>query len=515
MTNKKRKTNKLDFSPVAMIMLLILAIMLISSTLSLFGFEAQKAIVTSTQNVNEPYIVEMQLTTIKNIFTVDGFKFMIKNVVLNLGSFQPFINVIIIMIGVGVAEASGYFRALFSKFKKIKLTKITFWVLLISILSTFFGEYNYILLFPIIALLYKHANKNPFLGIVTAFIGMTVGFAAGGLADYNDLLLGIKTQVAANIIGNNVYMVTTSSTIYIMIGTTIFLSLVGTMVMEKFLFHKFDNKGIANEEEDFEVSKKGFLVSNIVFLLMFFGVIYSIIPGYPMSGSLLDTAKSNYLQQLMADGSAFKDGFFFIVASVITIGSLTYGIYSKKIINNHVFTKSLSSGFKNAGQLIVIMFFSAQMVAILNWTNLGEVVAAKLVDMFGTLEFSGLPLVITFILMVALITLILPSTLEKWQVISPIAVPLFMRSNITPDYTQFVFLVSDSIGKLITPLFIYFLIMLGFLEKYKKDDESFSAFGTLGKMMPTILVMVGLLILITLSWYIIGLPIGPGVYPTI
>ena len=113
-------------------------------------------------------------------------------------------------------------------------------------------------------------------------------------------------------------------------------------------------------------------------------------------------------------------------------------------------------------------------------------------------------------------TILIPSAVEKWELISPLIVPLMMRSNLTPSFTQLIFRVADGIGKCITPFFAYYMITLAFLEKYNtKDNVKITVFGTLKLIFPTILLFLGLWLLILLGWYIIGLPTGPSIYPAL
>ena len=75
---------------------------------------------------------------------------------------------------------------------------------------------------------------------------------------------------------------------------------------------------------------------------------------------------------------------------------------------------------------------------------------------------------------------------------------------------------ADGIGKSITPMFAYFIVMLAFLEKYNNDKKvQISIFGTIKQILPTVLLMTGLWILIIVLWYIIGIPIGVGVISTL
>ena len=131
------------------------------------------------------------------------------------------------------------------------------------------------------------------------------------------------------------------------------------------------------------------------------------------------------------------------------------------------------------------------------------------------MEFTGIPLIIVMFVLIVLISFLIPDAVTKWQIGAPILVPLFMKANITPDFTQFVFKAADSVGKGITPFFIYFVVMLAFLEKYNdKETNKITVFGTLKLLMPTIVLFAVTWILILIGWFIIGIPIGPETNPT-
>ena len=119
-------------------------------------------------------------------------------------------------------------------------------------------------------------------------------------------------------------------------------------------------------------------------------------------------------------------------------------------------------------------------------------------------------------LFVIIMSIFIPSTSGKWIIASPIVVPLFMRSNITPDFTQFVFQIGDSIGKGLTPLYAYFIIMIGFMHKYLNEGEETLSITKTMKMISPIVLMIGLVwVLIISLWFMSGLPIGINGFSTL
>lgn len=508
MKKKKQKKQK-SLGSVSIIMWLTFAILILSSVLSLLGLQGSKTYIGNDS-------LETSLVVIKNIFSLDGIKFIIGNAVTNFVKFKPLTIMIISLTGIGICEKSGLLNAIFFKLKNVKFEIVIFFTFLLGIVSTIIGEYSYMFLIPFVGLMYKYLNRNSVLGIMIAFIGITIGYGTGIMANYDDCLLGMLTEASANLNVDPNYKYDLLSNIYIMIVSTFVLAFIGTITINRFLVPKFPKKQIY-ENEVLYTSKKGMLFSNITFIISILVVVYMCLDvKLPGAGILLDKSSSNYLMKLFGGTSPFREGIVIIITFIMMLCGFVYGKISGNIKNSHEYSLGLSKNFENLGLMFVLMFFTSQMVAILDWTNLGEVISVRLVDFISSISLSGLPLIIIFIFIVIIMSLLIPDTVTKWNLLSPVVVPLFMRSNITPDFTQFIFKVADGIGKSVTPLFIYFIIMIAFLEKYKNDEnEQISIFKTMKLMMPTILILSLTWILFIVVWYVVGLPIGVGTYSTI
>ena len=100
-----------------------------------------------------------------------------------------------------------------------------------------------------------------------------------------------------------------------------------------------------------------------------------------------------------------------------------------------------------------------------------------------------------------------PSTITKWNLIAPVYVPLLMRANISPSFTQTIFLMADSVGKLFSPIYVYLLVAIGFIYKYDSDGN-IGIMSTIKKIMPVISIIAVTWLVIIIGWYLLGLPIG-------
>ena len=196
-----------------------------------------------------------------------------------------------------------------------------------------------------------------------------------------------------------------------------------------------------------------------------------------------------------------------IIVGLGIICSYIYGRISGNIRNSNDVTYSLTRSFENTGYIFVLLFFTSIMLGLLEWSNIGNVIATNIIDFVGTLNFSGISLIFIVFLVVIIISIIIPSAVTKWNVIAPIFVPLLMRANITPQFAQVIFSAADAVGKLFSPIYIYLIIAIGFLYKHDSNKNT-SIFSTMKKMMPAILLLALIYFVIIIGWYLIGLPLG-------
>ncbi len=500
------KKNKIMLGPVITIIAMILVIIGVSAIASIINIQGE---VTTISNGS----LETSTKTVKSLFSMEGFKYIFSSPVQSFNTFKPLILLIISIMAISIGKSSGLLKAFFIKFRKLKPAVVTFITLFIGIISSFFGEYGYIVLIPLVAVIYSYMGKNSSLGILTVFIGITIGYGAGLVFNYDDYQLGLLTKAAATISVDEDYVFNAWSNSFIMMASAIILTIVGTIIIESFLKPRIKEPVV--EEEDLKLSKKGLVFSTIAFVILVVIFIYMIIPGLPGSGILLDMKQTDYVAQLLGGSAPFTDAFIFMLLIIMMVCSGIYGHFSKNITNTNDYSVGLSKEFDNLGYLFVLMFFVSLLVSILNWTNLGEVFAAWLVSLTSGLEFTGIPLIILMFVVIIVISFLIPDATTKWQIASPVLVPLFMKANMTPDFTQFIFKAADSVGKGLTPFFIFFIVMLAFLEKYNnKEVHKITVFGTLKLLIPTVLLLAVTWLLILIGWFIIGIPIGPHTYPT-
>ena len=497
----RRVRNRKTLGPIVIMMILSFVIMILSFIFSKLGLQAV---------LTEVGTSETTIVTVNNIFSREGIQYIFGEAVSNFKNIAPLIYVAISLIAVSILEASGLLKHIFSVFKGIKPSIITFLVLFLSIISTLALDYGYAVLIPLVAVLYKNLNRDPKVGIMTVFLGITAGYGAGFLYNYEDIALGALTKQSAIGIIND-YSFDRWSMSFITTVSTLILSIVGTMAVEKF----FPKKTKKFENEELIVSTKALKATAIVFGVMLLTAIYAIIPGLPLSGFLLSPEKVGYMDKLFAPTSPFREGILVLFVFVSLVCGYVYGNVSRNIKNTREYNSAIADAFKGTGFIFAGLFFASIMLGILEWTNISTVLSLKIINLFNNVKMTGVFLIMLMFIVFVLVTMLNPTTISNWTLISPIFVPLAIRANISPAFAQMIFKAADSIGKCITPFYVYLIVMLGFLYKYDNDGEELELFGTMRKMLPAVLWMAMAWIIIIIGWNLLGLNIGINTYPTL
>lgn len=498
---KKKKKNFFQ-GALSTILIMCVVVMFLSFIFSLFGFEGYETYISNNN-------LESSLVTVNNIFSVNGFKYIFTNSITNFKLFEPLVLLIISLIGVSIADTSGMLDSVFLPLRKIKGSFLSFLVILLGVCVTFFGNYSYVMLFPLIALLYKKIGKSPILGILTVFLGITLGYGTGIMFNYDSYVLGSLTQASAIVEVDKDYTFSLVSTEFIMVISTFVISIVLSHLIEKRISVYFKKHEVVISENKF--SYPVFVLFGILILIL----VYMIIPGLPFSGLLLDSGSVRYIDKLFGSNSPFSNSFICIFSLILAVCGLFYG-YLNGVKSSDVYTKGINKTFDGLGYLFVLMFCASQLQGLIEWTNIGTVLGTRMIDFMSNLQLSGAFLIIIFFIIVVIMSILIPSTSAKWILASPVVVPLFMRSNITPDFTQFVFQIADSVGKGLTPVFAYFIVMIGFMQKYVSDDDrSINIVDTLKMTLPITLIIGLVWIAIIVLWFISGMPIGINGFSTL
>lgn len=168
----------------------------------------------------------------------------------------------------------------------------------------------------------------------------------------------------------------------------------------------------------------------------------------------------------------------------------------------------MGEAIKDMSSYIVLIFAAAQFISYFNWSNLGTWVAVNSAEYLTSIDMTGIPVVIGFVLLTAVLNLIIFSGSAQWALMAPIFIPMFMLLDYNPAFIQAAYRIADSSTNIITPLNPYILIVLAFMREYDKK----AGIGTLiSLMLPYSLIFLGVWIVLLLIFAFTGIPFGPGV----
>lgn len=501
---------KIVLHPIMSFLILILITICMSGLLSLFDITSTYSTV-NTKN----YSLETTMVAVENLFSLRGIKYIFSNTVSNFASFTPLSMLLITLLGIGIMDKTGFLDTLFYVLtRKLRKNVVTFMLVLICILSSIVGDISYIVLIPISALLFKYGKRNPQAGIITAFASISSGIGLNIFLSSVDSNLLTYTTSAANILKEG-YTINSASFFIIMIVAIIALSFIITNITEKNIIPRLGKYELDEEEEKYVSKKelKGLSISLIIggiYLLIF---IYNIIPGLPFSGNLLDYSQKLYIDKLFGYNSFFNSGFVFVITMLFFILGLVYGIATKKIKNQRDVCDDLSHSLDAMGKVLVLIFFASTFISILKYSNIGTLLTSTFAKIISTTTFTGLPLIILVFILTAISTLLLPASINRWAILSPVVVPVLMNSGISPEFAQIIFRAGESITYLLTPVMAYFVIYLAYMELYNQDKKGTGLFSSLKHMIPYSLGNLAMWLIIIIIWYLVSIPLGIGASP--
>ncbi len=436
----------------------------------------------------------------RSLLSAEGIRWIYTNVESNFVKFPPLGLVLVIMIGIGVAEGSGLFNVLVKQLvigapKRL----ITYAVIIAGIFSHLASEVGYVILIPLGAMIFHALGRHPMAGFAAAFCGVSAGFGSNFLIGSVDPILAGLSTSAAQIIDPDMY-INPLVNYFFMVVSAIMVTIVGGWITEKIVeprLGKYEGNEAALKIEGLSpIEKKGLKwagYATVIFIaLMALAVV-------PKNGILRDPVTGDVLR------SPFFSGIVVALMLLFMVPGMVYGIIVGTIKSDKDVIKHMTSSMKGLASYIVLVFFAAQFIYWFNYSNLGLILAIKGAGFLKGIGFTGLPLIICFILLSAFLNLFMGSASAKWAILAPVFIPMFMLLDFHPGLTQASFRIGDSVSNVITPMMSYFALIVTYAQKY---DEKYGIGTIISLMIPYTLIFLLAWIVIITIWVITGLPLG-------
>lgn len=492
----ERVGNKLP-DPVTLFLALAVIVVLISALCKVLGVSA----INPTNN---------KAVEVFNLLSADGLRYLWSHVISNFSGFAPMGMVLVAVVGASVAEKSGFLIALMRRF----LGRATGWIvsgviIFLGINLNVAGDAGFIVLPPLAAVLYMSIGRHPVLGLYIGFASVAAGFCANIMLGLSDALAYGFTEPAARMI-DPAYTGSIAINWYFLIVSCIILTIVGTILTEKVMVHRFpiSKEELAKYEFDesagqlTDKQKKG-LRAAIISIVIF--IAFVILCAIPIGGNNAILADKN--GSISAGGAPFTKGIVFTVTLALMIPGIAYGVTTGKYTGCKSVWDDITKGFEEMGNYVFMCFFISIFTNFFAVSNLGTILAIKGAEFLKNAGITGVPLMIGLIILSSIVNIFIGSASAKWAILAPIFVPMMMLMGYNPAITQVVYRIGDSITNPLSPLFYYLPVLLGFARKY----DSRIGFGTVvTNMLPYSLSFALAWILQVAVWVMLNLPLGPG-----
>jgi aminobenzoyl-glutamate transport protein len=420
----------------------------------------------------------------------------------NYTGFAPLGIVLVAMLGIGIAEQSGLVHAVI-RLLVLNSPKhlLTFVMVFAGILSNVASDVGYVLLIPMAGVIFLAVGRHPIVGMAAAFAGVSGGFSANLALGTVDPLLAGLSQEAARIL-DPAYEVNPTANYYFMVASTFVIALAGTFVTDKIVEPRLGKYAgtINQQEQSFDkLSKKeirGLLYAGLAFLLILIVTLIGIIP----ENGFFRGTDGGILSSPLIKG---------VVAMLFVSAGLcgaVYGLSTGVFKNDADIMNGMAKSMKSLATYLVLVFFAAQFVAYFKWSNLGIILAVKGASFLMSANIGLIPLMILFILFSAAINMLMGSASAKWAILAPIFIPMFMIMGYSPELSQVVYRIGDSVTNVISPMMSFFVLIIAFFQKY----EPKAGVGTIiATMVPYSIVFLIIWILLLVVWLLLGIPLGP------
>lgn len=449
-----------------------------------------------------------ETVVVQNLLSGDGLAMAVSTAIDNFATFGPMGTIVAVIMGVAIAERTGFLSAAMKvSVSRVPVSWVVFAVAFAGTVSHVASAAAYIILVPLGGLAFRAVGKSPILGVVVAYTSIASGYDASPVPTPNDAIFAGITTEAARIIDPSAY-VSPVSNWFFNIASSLLLAVVITLVTNLVLAKRPDldadpdamGEGGLDDVAGLELSSRdrsalrAALLTGLIAILVVVAVVLP--PSSPLRGEGGSLTESPFL-----------DGIAAIVAVLFALVGIVYGWRSGAVTSAGDVPRLMAEGVRQMAPVLVLFFAIAQFLAYFDWTHIGDVIAVNSAE---ALESTGVPIWVVFLAILALLSLVnvlVTSGSAMWALAAPIVVPMLMLLDVPAETTQALFRIADSGSTAITPMSPYFIMALGFLQRYRKG----AGIGTLASYtLPLAVCMTVAWTLLFFAWWALGIPLGPG-----
>jgi aminobenzoyl-glutamate transport protein len=442
---------------------------------------------------------------VNNLLTGGSLATFLSGMVKTFTGFAPLGVVLVAMLGVGVAEHSGFINAGLKLLLKVTpQALLTPSIILIAIVSHTATDAGYVLVIPLAGIIYFAMGRHPVAGIAAAFAGVSGGFGANFVPSGIDPLLQSFTQSGAQIIQPDI-QINPLNNWFFTSASSLFIVLLGWYITDKIIEPRLKDTKVETAEGDelpqfdeiTSKDKKSFMIASLVMVL---GLVLLY-----FSASATNSPLRAPDGQLSSFSAPLMQSIVPLIFLLFIIPGAVYGFLSGTFKTSKDMIDAMTKAMNSMAYYIVMAFFCALFIDAFSKSNIGALMAIEGAEMLKAAALPSWLTIIGIIILTGIVNLFVGSSSAKWGLLAPIFVPMLMQLGISPDLTQAAYRVGDSTSNIVTPLMPYFPLVVVYCQRYVKS----TGIGTLiSIMLPySIALMIGWTLFL-LAYWALGIPLG-------
>jgi aminobenzoyl-glutamate transport protein len=484
----------------------VIFLILIGIVIVLSGIFGALGVSVTSQTINaETNAVEPVTTAIRSLVSAEGIRFMYTSLIPNFMGFTAVGLMIAAIVGVGVAEASGLVTALIRKLVAVAPAAALAYILaFVGIVASIAADAAYLVFIPLAGVAFASIGRHPIAGIALGFASVAGAFTVNMLIKPLDAVLVQFTNDAIHLVDPN-RSIGLASNVWFSIASVIMLTVLIAFITQRMIEPRlgtYDAKQMGNDAQPVDATispTEGRGLTFALYGLIAVLVVFALLT-FPSGAPLRNPTTG----ELIGD-SPFMNGLIAMITLIFLVSGWAYGIGAGTLRTLTEVIKAIEKAVSGMGGTIFLFFILSQFVAYFTYTNMGTVLALQLAGVLTQANIGALPLLIGFIIVVALIDLLLTGAIAKWAIFAPVFVPLLYKLGVEPEAVLAAYRVADSPMNAITPLNAYFALVVGYTMKYDKN----SGVGTVvALMLPYVFLLFVFWTILFVIWQQLGLPWG-------
>jgi len=430
-----------------------------------------------------------QAIVIHNQLAWDNFWAFFTKLEKTFTGFHPLGVVLVALLGVGVAEHTGFINACLKAMLAVTSKQmLTPMLLLVAIVSHTAGDTGYVLVIPLGGVIFSAAGRHPLAGIVCAFAGVSGGFSANFIVSGLDPLLQGITQQSAQLLDPTLQVNPLCNYLFTAVSSVLIIG-VGWYLTDRVIEPRLTGTAVDGDPAD--MPKMDPLTPAEKYGM-----------NWGLGALLLGLV---VLVPLALFDAPLIKAVVPLIFVLFLIPGVVYGYAAGTVKTHRDIVKGMSKSMSTMGYYLVMAFFAAQFIEAFNASNLGALLAIKGANLLRALQLPAGVTIVGIIILASIVNLVIGSASAKWALLGPIFVPMLMQLGLSPELTQAAYRVGDSTTNIITPMMPYFPLIVVYCQRYVKG----TGIGTLiSLMLPYSLLFLLTWTTLLLAFMGLGIPLG-------